>query len=158
MLPLGKYLTVLPPPQAYKSWNSGKISYIYRRLTLFVGWGRIEEVGHVVIFPNLFQEFLSIFLYFLSLMQRLAETVEVLFLISLLTYPMINWCILRKYISRPLLLLQSVPCRHTGSEMYLKPSRPRMHANSASRRKYFSVLQRLASCVTRLSGSCCFPQ
>ena len=26
MLPLGKYLTVLPPPQAYKSWNSGKIS------------------------------------------------------------------------------------------------------------------------------------
>ena len=94
----------------------------------------------------------------LSLRQRLAETVEMLFPISLLTYPMVNWCILRKYISRPLLLLQSVPCHPTGSEMCLKPSHPRMHANSASRRNYCSVLQVQASCVTSLNGSCCFPQ
>ena len=38
---------------------------------------------------------------------------------------MVKWCILQKYISRPLLLSHSVPRRHIGSEMYLKPSRPR---------------------------------
>ena len=44
------------------------------------------------------------------------------------------WCILQKYISlEPLLLLQSVPCHHIVSEMYLQPNRPQMHANSASR-------------------------
>ena len=52
---------------------------------------------------------------------------------TVLTYPMKYWCILQKCISRPLLLSQSGPCRHIGSEMYLQPSRPRMHANSASR-------------------------
>ena len=45
---------------------------------------------------------------------------------------MIDWCIHQKYISPPLLLSQSGPCRHIGSEMYLHPSRPQMHANSAS--------------------------
>ena len=78
-------------------------------------------------------------------------------LISLLTYPLVNWCILRKYISRPLLLLQSLPFRHTGSEMFLKPSRPPMHASSASRRKYFSVLQVLASCVIEVKWFLLFP-
>ena len=49
------------------------------------------------------------------------------------TYPMKYWCILQKYIFQPLLLLQSVPCHHIVSEMYLQPNRPQMHANSASR-------------------------
>ena len=43
------------------------------------------------------------------------------------------WCILQKYIFQPLLLLQSVPCDHIVSEMYLQPNRLQMHANSASR-------------------------
>ena len=54
----------------------------------------------------------------------------------MLTYPKIDWCILQKYISRPLLLLQSGPRRHIGSEMYLRTSRPRMHANSVSRKDW----------------------
>ena len=49
------------------------------------------------------------------------------------TYPMKHWCILRKYIFQLLLLLQSVPCHHIVNEMYLQPSRPQMHANSASK-------------------------
>ena len=155
MLPLGKYLTVLP--LSHKLIFGKNFVYI-QAFDVVCGVGKNRRSWTRCDFSKFVPRIFVHFLYFLSLMQRLAETVEVLFLISLLTYPMINWCILRKYISRPLLLLQSVPCRHTGSEMYLKPSRPRMHANSASRRKYFSVLQRLASCVTRLSGSCCFPQ
>ena len=49
------------------------------------------------------------------------------------THPMTYWYIHQKYISQPLLLLQSVPCHHIVSEMYLPPIRPQMHANSASR-------------------------
>ena len=75
-----------------------------------------------------------------------------------ITYPMKYWCILQKYIFRPLLLLQSVPCHHIVSEMYLKPSRPRMHANSASRENKRLQPQVLASCLTKSSGFCCFPQ
>ena len=52
-----------------------------------------------------------------------------------ISYPMKCWCILQKYIFQPLLLLQSVPCHHIVSEMYLQPNRPQMHANSASREK-----------------------
>ena len=49
------------------------------------------------------------------------------------TYPMINSRILQKYISQPLLLLQSGPCHYIVNEMlFLFPSRPQMHANSAS--------------------------
>ena len=51
-----------------------------------------------------------------------------------ITYPMKYWCILQKYIFQPLLLLQSVPCHHIVSEIYLQPNRPQMHANSASRK------------------------
>ena len=50
-----------------------------------------------------------------------------------ITYPMKHWCILQKYIFQTLLLLQSVPCHHIVSEMYLQPSRRQMHANSTSR-------------------------
>ena len=50
----------------------------------------------------------------------------------MLTHPMTYWYIRQRYISQPLLLLQSVPCNHIVSEMYLQPNRPRMHANSAS--------------------------
>ena len=60
-------------------------------------------------------------------------------------------CILQKYISRPLLLSQSGPCRHIGSEMYLQPSRRRMHANSVSRENWRFLWQVQASCLTRLS-------
>ena len=74
------------------------------------------------------------------------------------TYPMKYWCILQKYIFQPLLLLQSVPCHHIVSEMYLKPNRSQMHANSASRTNKRLQPQVLASCLTKSSGFCCFPQ
>ena len=78
--------------------------------------------------------------------------------LTMLTYPMKYLCILRKYISRPLLLSQSGPCRHIGSEMYLQPSRPRMHANSASRENSRFLPQVLASFLTRSSDFFRFPQ
>ena len=86
------------------------------------------------------------------------KSVIVISLFTMLTYPMIDWCILQKYISRPLLLSQSDPCRHIGSEMYFQPSRPRMHANSASRENSRFLSQVLASFLTRLSGFYCFSQ
>ena len=86
------------------------------------------------------------------------KSVIVISLITMLTYPMIDWCILQKYISRPLLLSQSDPCRHIGSEMYLQPSRPRMHANSASREDLRFLPQVLASFLTRSSDFGCFSQ
>ena len=73
------------------------------------------------------------------------------------TYPMKHWCILQKYISRPLLLLQSVPCHHIVSEMYLQPSRPQTHANNASRRNSRFVPQGTASFLKSSSNFCCFP-
>ena len=74
------------------------------------------------------------------------------------TYPMKYWCILRKYIFQLLLLLQSVPCHHIVSEMYLQPSRPQMHANSASRQNLrFGPLE-TASFLKSSSNLCCFPQ
>ena len=65
--------------------------------------------------------------------------------LTMFTYPMKHSCILRKYISRPLLMSRSGPCCHIGSEMYLQPSRPRMHANSASRENSRFLPQVLAS-------------
>ena len=76
--------------------------------------------------------------------------------LTMFTYPMKYLCILGKYISRPLLLSQSGPCSHIVSEMYLQPSRPRMHANSVSRENWRFLWQVLASCLTRLSDFCCF--
>ena len=76
----------------------------------------------------------------------------------ILTYPMKYWCILRKYISQPLLSLQLVPCHHIVSEMYLQPSRPQMHANSASRQNSRFVPLETASFLKSSSNLCCFPQ
>ena len=73
------------------------------------------------------------------------------------TYPMKHWCILQKCTFRPLLLLQLVPCHHIASEMYLQPSRPRLHANSASRRNSRFVPQGKASFLKSSSNFCCFP-
>ena len=75
-----------------------------------------------------------------------------------ITYPMKYWCILQKYIFQPLLLLQSVPCHHIVSEMYLQPSRPQMHANSASRQNSRFVPLETASFLKSSSNLCCFPQ
>ena len=75
-----------------------------------------------------------------------------------ITYPMKHWCILQKYIFQPLLLLQSVPCHHIVSEMLLQPSRPQMHANSASRQNSRFVPQATASFLKSSSNLCCFPQ
>ena len=84
------------------------------------------------------------------------KSVIVISLFTMLTYPMIDWCILQKYISQPLLLSQSDPCRHIGSEMYLHSSRPRMHANSASREIWrFHFWQVQASSSTRSSDQFC---
>ena len=74
------------------------------------------------------------------------------------TYPMKYWCILQKYIFQPLLLLQSVPCHHIVSEMFLQPSRPQMHANSASRQNSRFVPQETASFLKPSSNLYCFPQ
>ena len=87
-----------------------------------------------------------------------SPNLSVFVLFTMLPYPMKYLCILRKYISRPLLLSQSGPCCHIGSEMYLQPSRPRMHANSASRENSRFLPQVLASFLTRSSDFCCFPQ
>ena len=76
----------------------------------------------------------------------------------ILTYPMKYWCILRKYISQPLLSLQLVPCHHIVSEMYLQPSRPQMHANSASRQNSRFVPQATTSFLKSSNNLCCFPQ
>ena len=75
-----------------------------------------------------------------------------------ITYPMKYWCILQKYIFQPLLLLQSVPCHHIVSEMYLQPSRPQMHANSASRQNSRFVPQATTSFLKSSNNLCCFPQ
>ena len=75
-----------------------------------------------------------------------------------ITYPMKHWCILQKYIFQLLLLLQSVPCHHIVSEMYLQPNRPQMHANSASRQNSRFVPQATASFLKSSSNLCCFPQ
>ena len=83
------------------------------------------------------------------------KSVIVISLFIMLTYPMIDWCILQKYISQPLLLSLSGPCRHIGSEMYLHSSRPRMHANSASREIWRFLWQVEASSSTRSSDHFC---
>ena len=75
-----------------------------------------------------------------------------------ISYPMKHWCILRKYIFQLLLLLQSVPCHHIVNEMYLQPSRPQMHANSASRQNSRFVPLETASFLKSSSNLCCFPQ
>ena len=74
------------------------------------------------------------------------------------TYPMKYWCILQKYIFQPLLLLQSVPCHHIVSEMYLQPSRPQMHANSASRQNSRFVPQATTNFLNSSNNLCGFPQ
>ena len=83
------------------------------------------------------------------------KSVIVISLFTMLTYPMIDWCILQKYISRPLLLSQSDPCRYIGSEMYMETSRSRMHANSASREIWRFLWQVQASSSTRSSDQFC---
>ena len=83
------------------------------------------------------------------------KSVIVISLFTMLTYPMIDWCILQKYISRPLLLWQSDPCRYIGSEMYMETSRSRMHANSASREIWRFLWQVQASSSTRSSDQFC---
>ena len=83
------------------------------------------------------------------------KSVIVISLFTMLTYPMIDWCILQKYFSRPLLLSQSDPCRYIGSEMYMETSRSRMHANSASREIWRFLWQVQASSSTRSSDQFC---
>ena len=95
---------------------------------------------------------------FWSLKTKLVAVSSKVIYFALLTYSMIDWCILQKHISRPLLLLRSVPCHHIVSEMYLKPSRPQMHANSASRQNSRFVPQETASFLKSSSNFRCFPQ
>ena len=74
------------------------------------------------------------------------------------TYPMTYWYIPPKYIFQPLLLLQSIPCHHIVSEMFLQPRRQQMHANSASRQNSRFLPQETASFLKSSNNSCCFPQ
>ena len=87
-----------------------------------------------------------------------SPNLSVFVLFTMLPYPMKYLCILRKYISRPLLLSQSGPCCHIGSEMYLQPSRPRMHANSASRQISRFVLQEIANSLNFSNDFYSFPR
>ena len=64
VLPLGKYLTVLPLPSLQKL-KFGKNS-LYRRLTLFAGWGRIGMCDYCKFVRRIFVHSLL-----LNLMQRL---------------------------------------------------------------------------------------
>ena len=98
----------------------------------------------------------SICNFVFSIITKLVTVVRLsLFIMS--TYPMKHWCILQKCTFRLLLLLQSGPCHHIASEMYLQPSRPRLHANSASRRNSRFVPQGKASSLKSSSNFCCFP-
>ena len=81
---------------------------------------------------NHFEEAYQITLLNLSSKTKLENQAKVI-PFTMFTYPKTNWYIRQRYIFQPLLLLQSVPCHHIASEMYLKPNRPQMHANSASR-------------------------
>ena len=105
---------------------------------------------------NAFISVSSICNFVFSFITKLVTVVRLsLFIMS--TYPMKHWCILQKYISRPLLLLQLVLCHHIVSEMYLQPSRPQMHANNASRRNSRFVPQGTASLLKSSSNFCYFP-
>ena len=85
-------------------------------------------------------------------------TLVKLFQFIMSTYPMKYQCILQKYTFRPLLLLQLVPCHYIVSEMYVKPSHPRMHANNASRQNSRFVPQGKASFLKSSGNFRCFPQ
>ena len=98
----------------------------------------------------------SICNFVFSIITKLVTVVRLsLFIMS--TYPMKHWCIPQKCTFRLLLLLQSGPCHHIASEMYLQPSRPRLHANSASRRNSRFVPPGKASFLKSSSNFCCFP-
>ena len=98
-----------------------------------------------------------IYNFVFSFITKLVTVVKLsLFIMS--TYPMKHWCILQKCTFRPLLLLQSVLCHHIASEMYLQPSRLRMHANNASRQNSRFVPQGKASFLKSSSNLRCFPQ
>ena len=128
-----------------KRWSTARTRSI--KTTLFIS---VSKGCVIFILRNIYN-------FVFSFITKLVTVVKLsLFIMS--TYPMKHWCILQKCTFRLLLLLQSGPCHHIASEMYLQPSRPRLHANSASRRNSRFVPQGKASFLKSSSSFCCFPQ